>query len=247
MLKRILSSSVAQAAIGRLLGLYMRLVGATTRWTYINRAAVEGVWSQGGPVVVCFWHGRTMLCYRGWMIDPAAQPIKVLSSLSREGGIAAQAVRAVGAGVIRGSASRNGKQKGGTEAMREMLRHLSKGGAVALAPDGPRGPRMRAQMGPVQLAKHMKAPIVTFAWATRGRKVFNSWDRFVLPYPFGEGVYAWGEPIRIKADANAEDLEGARRRLEDELNRITSEVDRLAGVPVIEAAAAPAQQEAPAS
>jgi lysophospholipid acyltransferase (LPLAT)-like uncharacterized protein len=245
MLKRILSSSVVQAAIGRLLGLYMLLVGATTRWTYINRAAMERIRAEGGPVVICFWHGRIVLSHLGWR--HGAQPVKVLISNSREGAVATNTARVVRIGVIRGSKSRGGRQKGGTEAMREMLRHMSGAGAVAIAPDGPRGPRMRAQMGPVQLAKHMNAPIVTFAWATRGRKVLNSWDRFVLPSPFSQGYYAWGDPIRVKPDATADEMEAARRRLEDELTRITSEVDRLAGLPLIEAAAAPAQQEAPAS
>jgi hypothetical protein len=247
MLKRILSAPQVQSFIGRLLGLYMLLVGVTTRWTYINRAAVERIWKAGGPVVICFWHGRIVLSHVGWAIGKGAQPVKVLISHSREGAIAANATLTVGAGVIRGSAARNGRQKGGMEAMREMLRHMGKGGAVAMAPDGPRGPRMRAQMGPVQLAKHMNAPIVCFAWATRGHKVFKSWDRFILPSAFGEGFYAWADPIHIDPQADEIAMEAARRRLEDELTRITNEVDRLAGLPEIEPAPAPAAQGAPAS
>jgi lysophospholipid acyltransferase (LPLAT)-like uncharacterized protein len=235
MLKRITNSPFVQSALGRLLGLYMLLVGVTTRWTHINRAAVERLWTARSPAVICFWHGRIVLSHLGWALGKAA-PAKVLISNSREGAIAAAATLTVGAGVIRGSSAKGARRKGGVEATREMLRHMAAGGAVAMAPDGPRGPRMRAQMGPIQLAKHMKAPIVTFAWATRGRKVFNSWDRFVLPAPFGTGFYIWGEPIIVDPHADAAAMEAARRRLEDELTRLTAEVDRLAGLPGIEAA-----------
>jgi len=248
MLKRILNSPFVQSALGRLLGLYMLLVGHSTRWTHINREAVEKVWAAGGPAVICFWHGRIVLSHVGWGIRQGAQPARVLISNSREGAVAAAATLTVGAGVIRGSSGKAGRRKGAVEATREMLRHMSKGGAVAMAPDGPRGPRMRAQMGPIQMARHAGAPIVCFAWATRKRKVFNSWDRFVLPYPFGEGFYIWGDPIRIDKHADEAAMEAARRQLEDELTRLTAEVDRLAGLPGIEAAAIPApHQEAAAS
>ncbi|MEJ0023783.1 MAG: lysophospholipid acyltransferase family protein [Alphaproteobacteria bacterium] len=251
MLKTILRSTVVQTAIGRLLGAYMLLVGLTTRWTHVNRGAAERLWAAGGPAVICFWHGRIVLSHVGWSLGlwsrPASQPVKVLISFSREGAIAADATRTVGAGVIRGSAAKGEKRKGGTEATREMLRHLSAGGAVALAPDGPRGPRMRAQLGPILLARHTKAPIIAFAWATRAHKVFNTWDRFVLPLPFSRGFYVWSDPIHV--ECGPEGIEAARRRLEDELTRITIEADRLAGLPVIEAAplAAAPPREAPAS
>jgi lysophospholipid acyltransferase (LPLAT)-like uncharacterized protein len=246
LLKRILSAPLAQAIVGRLLGGYMLFCGWTTRWTWINRAAAEAIWAAGGPALICFWHGRIVLSHLGWAIGKGAQDAKVLISQSREGGIVAAATRTVGADVIRGSSARGENRKGGHEAMRAMLRHLKGGGAVAIAPDGPRGPRMRAQMGAVQLAKHTGAPIVCLAWSTSRRRVFNSWDRFVLPYPFGRGVYVWGEPIRVAPHADEVALEAARAALETELNRITLEADALAGAQAVEPAnptAAPVRAE----
>ncbi|MGE3303855.1 MAG: lysophospholipid acyltransferase family protein [Hyphomonadaceae bacterium] len=257
MLKTIFNSALAQGAAGRVLGLYMVLVGFSTRWTWINRAAAEKLWAAGGPVVLCFWHGRIVLSHMGWglgrLVNARSQPVKVLISNSREGGIVAAAARVAGAGVIRGSSGKPAKagrdvakRKGGVEAMREMLRHMGKGGAVALAPDGPRGPRMRAQLGPIQLAKHRGAPIICFAWSASRRKVFASWDRFVLPLPFGRGYYLWGDPIRIDPHADDAAIEAARARVENELMRLTAEADRLAGHAPIEAAPPSAAAFAPA-
>ncbi|MBL8549224.1 MAG: lysophospholipid acyltransferase family protein [Hyphomonadaceae bacterium] len=239
MLKRLLSSPVAQTIVGRILGGYMLLVGWTTRWTLINRRAAEEVWKAGGPAVICFWHGRIVLSHFGWAIGRGSQDAKVLISHSREGGIVASATRAVGAGVIRGSTSRGETRKGGAEAMRQMLRHMKGGGAVAIAPDGPRGPRMRAQMGAIQLAKHTGAPIVCLAWATSRSRTFNSWDRFVLPYPFARGTYVWGEPIRVPGHADPEAMEAARAALEAELNRITHLADNAVGAEPVTPAALP--------
>lgn len=103
---------------------------------------------------------------------------------------------------------------------------------MAISPDGPRGPRMRAGLGAIQLAKLSGAPIVLFAWSTKRRIVFNSWDRFVMPLPFGEGYLLWGGPMIVPADATAEEMETLRARLEQDLIDLTQEADRLAGVEV---------------
>ena len=67
------------------------------------------------------------------------------------------------------------------------------------------------------------------------------------PLPFSRGFYIWSDPIYVDHAAGPDELEAARRRLEDELTRITIEADRLAGLPVIEAAPLAPPQEAPAS
>ncbi|MGE0046036.1 MAG: lysophospholipid acyltransferase family protein [Hyphomonadaceae bacterium] len=244
MLKRFLQSPLVQAAIGRMLGAYMAFCGWSTRWTNVNRGAAEAVWKAGGPAVICFWHGRIVLSHVAWVSKDGAQPAKVLISNSRDGGIVAAATRTVGHDVIRGSSPKGDKRKGAVEAMRAMLKHMGEGGAIAIAPDGPRGPRMRAQMGPIQLAKRMNAPIVPFGWSTRGRRVFNSWDRFVLPYPFSKGFCIWGEVLRIPHDADDAAMERAREALEAELNRVTWEADRLAGLQQIEPAPALSEEAA---
>jgi lysophospholipid acyltransferase (LPLAT)-like uncharacterized protein len=245
MLKSLLGNAMVQLVIGRTIGLYMHFVGTATFWRNINRPSVEAIWAGREAAIICIWHNRFMLVHKLWAFGPGIQKAKMLISQSREGGVVAHASRAVGAEVIRGSAAKGAQTKGGFEALREMLRYLRGKGVICMTPDGPRGPRMRAKFGPIQLAKLSGAPLLPLAWATRHRIVFQSWDRFVLPLPFGPGVRIWGNPIHVPRDADDAELERARLMLESELQRISMEADRLAGVDAIEPAPDPAAEPAP--
>ncbi len=237
-MRSLLGNSLVQFIIGRTIGVYMLFVGVTTRWTRVNREAVEPFWEKdGGKVIGCIWHGRFALVHKMWSFGPDVPKAKMLISQSREGGIVAHTSRTVGAEVIRGSAAKRGRQKGGLEAMRAMARHIEGGGVICMTPDGPRGPRMRVKKGPVQLAKIAGAPMIAVTWATSNRIVFDSWDRFVLPLPFGKGALIWGNPIAPpRPDATDEEIEAVREQLEAEMIRIAAEADRIAGVEVIEPA-----------
>ena len=241
MLKTILGNPALQLLIGKTIGFYMLVVGWTTHWRSVNRAVPERFWAEGGGLIACIWHGRFMLVHTLWKFDGKAQPAKFLISASREGGVVIHASRTVGADVIRGSAAKGAKRKGGFEALREMKRHVDEGGIIGLTPDGPRGPRMRAKMGPIQLAKLSGAPLLPLVWSTKHRFVMRSWDRFVLPLPFGPGALVWGNPISVPRDADDAAMEAARAALEAEMLRITAEADRLAGAPSMEPEAAPAR------
>ncbi len=245
MMRKLLGNPIVQFLIGRTIGLYMLFVGVTTRWTPVNRAAVEPFWRpDGGKVIACVWHGRFALIHKMWCFRPGVPKGKMLISQSREGGIVAHTSRTVGAEVIRGSAAKGGQQKGGIEAMRAMARHIEGGGAMGMTPDGPRGPRMRAKRGPIQLAKLAGAPLMGVAWSTSNRIVFDSWDRFILPLPFGRGALIWTDPIAPPAPESSDaEFETVRLKLEREMNRIAAEADRIAGVEAIQPA--PLKDEPP--
>ncbi len=245
MFKALLGNPIVQFLIGRAIGGYMLLVGATTRWTRVNQAAVERFWGGDGSLVACMWHGRFTLFHKLWAFGPGVPRAKMLISQSREGGVVTHASRTVGAEVIRGSAAKPGRRrKGGVEAMRAMARHIEDGGIIGVTPDGPRGPRMRAKRGPIQLAKLARAPLVAMTWSTSNRIVFNkSWDKFILPLPFGRGALIWSDPIAPPSlEASDGEVESVREKLEAEMNRIAAEADRIAGVaPILPA---PALKEA---
>lgn len=231
MLKSYLKSDAGLALQGWLIGWYARLCGASTRWTEIDRSVIENAWANGGPVIVAFWHNRLLLVRQGWPPWLAKQKLHILTSNSRDGDVIAHACHTVGFEPVRGSSAKAGKSKGALAAFREMLGHLNKGEAVGITPDGPRGPRLVAQMGAIQLAKRTGAPIVAFGWSQHWRPVAHkSWDHHVIPTPFGRGVFIWGGPITVPRDADDEMLERARIELETLLNRLTDGADAQTGV-----------------
>lgn len=69
-----------------------------------------------------------------------------------------------------------------------MVELLIAGEHVAITPDGPRGPRRVAAPGVARLAALSGALVLPFAAQTSRRRVLRTWDRMVLPLPFGRGA-----------------------------------------------------------
>ena len=222
MLKRLMRSSAFQAVLCWIAASYIRLVYITGRWREEGREPALQLTSDGQPYIAAFWHGRLLMAPTGW--DRRA-PLSVMISQHRDGEMIARTVHHFGVNTIRGSTTR-----GGSKALREMLKIIQSGHNVAITPDGPRGPRMRAQAGIVLLARLSGAPIVPATYAVSRRKLASSWDRFVIALPFSRGVYLWGAPIYVARDADKEALESARLELETSLNALTETADRRVGV-----------------
>ncbi len=220
---RLVRAFACRAAAG-----HIRLVRATGRWTIENADTVSRRVAEGKPFIACFWHGRLLMIPHAWAYSA---PMHILISHHRDGRLIADVLNRFGIGAIAGSSSR-----GGEAAVLRMIRTLRQGEFVGLTPDGPRGPRMRASLGVIRTAHRTGVPIVPVSFAASRRRVLGSWDRFVLPLPFARGVIGIGEFIEIPRDADAETLERLRRRLEDDLNTLTCELDARFGFEAIEAA-----------
>lgn len=219
--KRLLASNAGQAAIAALTAAYIRFVHATTRWDWVNAEAGDRILDAGETGVVCFWHGRLLMMP---MAQRGGAPYAMLISGHRDGRFIARAVARFGIRAIVGSSTR-----GGAAAARECVDALTSGTIVCVAPDGPRGPRMRAAVGAVEIARIAGKPLVPVACSTTRRKVLGSWDRFLLALPFGRGVYVVGDPISPPAEADRAAVESVRHRLEEALNAVSAEADRLTG------------------
>jgi lysophospholipid acyltransferase (LPLAT)-like uncharacterized protein len=88
------------------------------------------------------------------------------------------------------------------------------------------------------LARMSGAPLVPATYSVRPGKIFGSWDRFLLPLPFGRGVFAWGEPVAVAADAGPQAMEAARLLLEERMNALMADADGRLGRPAVEPAPA---------
>lgn len=237
MLKRLVRTPLVQSALGALTSGYMRLVARTTRWRIENPEIAAAALQPGKGACVVIWHGRLGMIYSCWALYPAVKDPAMLISLSPDAQFVARGAELLGARVIRGSthrAERAQKRKGGAGAYRKMIAHVAQGGVLCLTPDGPRGPRMRASLGAARLARHTQAPVLCLGVAVSRRFVVNSWDRLIVPLPFGRGVLVWDGPIA--PPAREDDADAVRADMEARLIAVTQRADTLAGAQAIEPA-----------
>ena len=163
------------------------------RWLYrrirpaiIGEKPLQEIWDDGRHVIFSFWHDQLFMMAAGYLGPKAS----VMISASKDGELIARTIAYFNMGAIRGSSSR-----GGRAAFRSMVDLGRKPVDLVFTPDGPRGPRHEIKDGVVQLARVTGRPIVPAAFACSNGHRFNSWDRFLLPYPWGKGVYSVGAPI----------------------------------------------------
>jgi lysophospholipid acyltransferase (LPLAT)-like uncharacterized protein len=233
-LKRILHSGIVQRALPRLAAGYLKSARLGLRMVRDDSPKAEAIIASGRPVIACFWHNRLLsitLCWRGQGID-------MLISRSRDGRLIAETAKYFGHGYIEGSTAKGTRDRRSMAAAREVVERLENGRFVGMTPDGPRGPRQRASPGVVRLAQIAGVDIVPVAASISGAWRANSWDRMIVPYPMpgSRGALLFGDPISIPADADGEALKVLRLTLEDRLNELSAEADRLVGAPVIEPA-----------
>ena len=194
--------------------LVLRLLGRTLR---VRVEDPHGVTPRADPgaSIYTFWHEHDLVAIYTFR----DQDIQVLVSRSRDGEYLARAIHSFGYGTVRSSSS-----SGRIAALRGLARQLNAGRHTALTPDGPRGPRRRAQPGAVYLAAMTGRPVVPFGVAVDRPWRLRSWDRFEIPRPFSRARVIFGEPMRIPRGL---DDEAAQRAVAD-LERRLEELDREA-------------------
>ncbi len=201
-MKRLLQHPIAQTALARILGLYLAFALRTTRWSLEGHEHMAPH-AAGAPVVVAFWHERLPMMPMLWLKarqSPegrnAHNQVHVLVSQHRDGRFIGDVVSRFALNVVLGSSSR-----GGAKGLRLLLNLLAGGDHIAITPDGPRGPRRVAASGVAQLAALSGAPVLPCAAQTTRRWVAPTWDRMVVPLPFGRGVVVCLPTIAVNRDA----------------------------------------------
>ncbi len=224
---RPLRNPLIQGILAWLLAGWMRFCFATIRWTHRNEGVAEAVWKQGGGVLCTFWHSRISLSPACWPLD-RAQPVKALISLSPDGQFIARAVALQGIPAVRGSSANKDKAdraKGGSQALRDGLRQL-KIGALAITPDGPRGPARTMAEGLPLLARLSKSPVLFIGLSCKPAIRLNSWDRAILPLPFARGAIVWD----VADYPEGAELAEVGAAWTERLNAVEAEADSITGL-----------------
>jgi lysophospholipid acyltransferase (LPLAT)-like uncharacterized protein len=193
-MKRVLRHRAIQAALAWLGGLYLLFALRTTRWV-LDGAEHLAPSANGRATVAAFWHERLALMPMLWLtlrrMDPA-QHGHVLVSHHRDGRLIGTVMRRFGVDVVFGSSRR-----GGAAGVLAALPLLARGEHLVITPDGPRGPRRQAAPGVAQISALAGVPVLPCAAQTSRRRVLRSWDRMVVPLPFGRGVMVCLPPITV--------------------------------------------------
>jgi len=203
----------------RLVFLLVRGVALTLRYRCDDRS---GFLSRppAGQAIYAAWHNRLALCmqqYFGYVRKRnRTAGLAALVSASRDGAFLAAILEAFRVQPVRGSSSRRGGQ-----ALVELTGWAERGYDLAITPDGPRGPCYIVQDGAIVLAQVTGLPIIPASYSLGWKLRLKSWDRFLVPLPFGRCEMVFGKPIRVPSETTDAEREELRLRLERELRAIS--------------------------
>ena len=174
--------------------------------------------ARGVPILFALWHGRMFLSIQAHR----SEGIVTMASRSKDGEVIAGWLERNGYSVVRGSSNR-----GGSQALKEMVRRVRAGSSAALTVDGPTGPPRRVQPGIVELARMTGGWILPITSSSAQPRFLASWDRYLLPRPFSRNVVVYGEPFPVPRDAAPEE---AAAQIATALDDATREADQRTGI-----------------
>jgi lysophospholipid acyltransferase (LPLAT)-like uncharacterized protein len=197
----------------KLAKLLLESIVFSSRVTISGRENIAELQNKNLPLIFIFWHRHILFVIHQFK-NTGARP---LISLSSDGELVTAVAEEFGMKPIRGSSS-----KGGARAFLQMVRSVQKENAkVLITADGPKGPARQIKAGTLQLASKTRAYVIPISWSgTRVKILEKSWDRFMIPLPFGRIHFAYGQPLQINVTRNPADLQKAGDMLAEKLNQL---------------------------
>ncbi len=139
-------------------------LGKCIRISSQGEQKIDELYQKGHQLIIVFWHGQQLMMPLGYRGKRAY----ILISQHRDGELIYRIVRRFGFRSVRGSTTR-----GGTLALRQLIRHGRQGADLVITPDGPQGPRHRVQGEVLSLAKLTGYPIVPVSFMCSKKKSFR--------------------------------------------------------------------------
>jgi len=198
----------------------MRVISWTWRFRVVDE---HGVLRQPlGPVIFCVWHNRLALSMRIWerfgVRHIHSAGLVGLISASHDGGVLARVLRYFNVEAVRGSSSRRGPQ-----ALLELTSWTERGYAIAITPDGPRGPRYEIRDGIISLAQLSGLAVMPVSTFVRAKTQLRSWDRFQIPWPLARCEVRVGPLLQVPRECSEAEREEFKRQLQERMNALTQD------------------------
>lgn len=186
-----------------------RLWSATWRVRVIEPESLKAALRDGEPIVFAHWHGDELKVIP---LIPLYR-IATMTSTSKDGELIDFALRRLGGATSRGSSTR-----GGSGALKGLIRLMKSGYRASLAVDGPKGPLHRAKPGIFELSRLAQARIVPVgAAADRVITFHKSWNKAQLPKPFSRITVKFNEPMPALTREDSAKDPALAARLEQEI------------------------------
>lgn len=145
------------------------------------------------PFIMACWHGELLMIPYAYKRYKKIPNVKLLISDHFDGSLIAKTLAYFGFGTIRGSSTRNGAR-----ALISAIKELQNGSDLGITPDGPKGPRHEVADGIVVMAQKAKVKIILVEIKASSFWQLNSWDKFVIPKPFGLISYYISDMISVE-------------------------------------------------
>ncbi len=190
------------------------------RWTIVATEPGTNVYEDTRPnrYLYCLWHDALLCC----IVCRRPERTAGLVSYHADGEYVADIMQCFGIRPIRGSSGRRGAQ-----AVRTLMTAAADYN-IAIATDGPRGPRREVKDGILYLASHSQRAIVPVAvaarraWRPRGR-----WTDMVIPLPLTRAWMLGGPTLTLPPGLRPDQLGPYRQQLQDLMDRMQALADRL--------------------
>lgn len=191
----------------------------TLRISFQNDDAFENLNKKG--CIIAFWHGDMLI---PWFIH-RNKNVTALVSTSKDGGLLVKILNKWKYNVIRGSSN-----KGGKEALLEMIEIAKLNKTIAITPDGPKGPGNVMKPGAIITSVRTGNPIVLVAAAASKVFQFNSWDKFKIPKPFTKVSVIYSEPLFFEKNSSREEISLLINECEQKLNNLKRVAEKSVGL-----------------
>jgi hypothetical protein len=210
---------------------WMSLVAATSRVDESAARELDERRRRGERIVLLMLHQDVFVA--PWFLRGIG--VCGLASTGDAGDIIDAVMRSLGHCNVRGGTSGRDSRRRTLGALREMIRYgrgqAQQGFVIAITPDGSIGPAGACKPGFGLVALETAASVWCIKIHAAPAFLPRTWDRTVIPLPFGRVWARMEGPLAVPADSDAAALEQVRLAAEASLHRLHARVFAESGLP----------------
>lgn len=219
---RIEKSETVADTLGGLVSRYLTFCDRSTTWEVEGLDTLRAALAEG-PVLLVMWHGRSAMGAIHWPV--ADGPLSSLYNRSPMGRISGAVQRRAGLQAMEMSRTRSNRS-----ASREVLRRFREGISIGMTGDGPLGPPCEVQDAPLEWARTLGAPVFCYAFASTRVRQLNTWDRMLMPLPYGRGAKVFARfDATLPRRASPAERDATRQALRQFMQATTARADAMIG------------------